>query len=176
MDIKQRNQYIRRKSQKQEAKTAELFGGRTQIASGALEGLKGDVRTGNKSPSFNEKDFLIENKFTDNKSYKLESKIWDKIEEEAFRDDMRIPLLVVTPANGNYYVIFDEGVKLSFPELSNLKETETIDKRKSKSFTIPENKLNKIYLDTDLNYLLSIVLGKRKFYILSYDSFSELVL
>lgn len=87
--------YIKRKSRKQEQRTAKEFSGRTQIASGAIDGLKGDVRTGTTSIGFNEKDFLIENKFTDAQKYKLELKIWHKIAKEALRDNFRIPLLQV---------------------------------------------------------------------------------
>lgn len=87
--------YIKRKSQKQEKKTADLFGGKVQIASGALDGMKGDVRTGACTPSFNENDFLIENKFTDADNYKLQVSIWKKIAKEALRDNLRTPMLQV---------------------------------------------------------------------------------
>lgn len=87
--------YIKRKSQKQEKRTAEEFGGRTQIASGAIEGMKGDVRTGDTSIGFKEDDFLIENKFTDSDKYKLDLKTWQKVEQEALRDNMRTPLMQI---------------------------------------------------------------------------------
>lgn len=87
--------YIRRKSQKQEARTAKEFGGKEQIASGAIDGMKGDVRTGETTPSFNDTDFLIENKFTDAKSYSLKKAIWEKIEKEALKDNLRIPLMQI---------------------------------------------------------------------------------
>ena len=77
---------IRKKSQKQEARTAKDFGGRTQLASGALDGMKGDVRT---------TEFLIENKYTDKDSYKLELRTWRKIENEAIRDSVRVPLMQI---------------------------------------------------------------------------------
>ena len=59
--------YIKRKSAKQEKRTAKEFGGRTTPASGALSGAKGDVRTGNRTngEDTNSNDFLIENKYTD---------------------------------------------------------------------------------------------------------------
>lgn len=109
--------YIRKKSQAQEKRTAKEFRGRAQIASGAIENLKGDVRTGKRNTiGFNENDFLIENKFTDNDTYKLEKKTWEKIVKEALRDNMRIPLmqidiqdlqLVVLDIN-DYATLFDE--------------------------------------------------------------------
>ena len=73
-------QYIKKKSLNQERRTAKQFGGLTQPASGAIEGLKGDVRThGRSAGRFNDKDFLIENKFTDAKSYVLQQTTWEKI-------------------------------------------------------------------------------------------------
>jgi hypothetical protein len=87
--------YIKRKSQKQENRTAKEFGGRTQPASGAIPTLKGDVRTGETTPSFNSTDFLIENKFTDKASYSLKKQIWEKIEKEALKDNLRIPLMQI---------------------------------------------------------------------------------
>lgn len=88
--------YIKRKSKKQEERTAKEFSGRTQLASGAIETLKGDVRTGEHiGGSFNEDDFLIENKFTDSLAYKLTLPTWDKISKEAFRDNFRTPLMQI---------------------------------------------------------------------------------
>lgn len=89
------HKYIRKKSQKQEARTAKEFVGRTQLASGAIETLKGDVRTGETTSAFNVEDFLIENKFTDAEKFKLELKIWQKIEHEALRDNMRTPMMQI---------------------------------------------------------------------------------
>lgn len=87
--------YIRRKSQKQESRTAKEFGGKTQIASGALDGMKADVRTGDTGVGFNDSDFLIENKFTDAKSYSLKKATWEKIEKEALKDNLRIPIMQI---------------------------------------------------------------------------------
>lgn len=78
--------YIKKKSKKQENRTAKEFGGLTQIASGAIDGMKGDVRTN---------DYLIENKFTDSPNYTVDFKIWNKIFKEAIRDGGRTPLLQV---------------------------------------------------------------------------------
>jgi hypothetical protein len=88
--------YIKKKSQKQEARTAKEFRGLTQPASGALSGAKGDVRTGQRDGDhFNEDDFLIENKFTDEDFYKLDLRTWAKINEEAIRDNFRTPLMQI---------------------------------------------------------------------------------
>ena len=88
--------YIKRKSARQEKRTSKEFGGKTQIASGAIETMKGDVRTGERvAGKFNENDFLIENKFTDAESYKLTLAVWNKIAKEAFRDNFRTPLMQI---------------------------------------------------------------------------------
>lgn len=88
--------YIKRKSKKQEDRTAKDFGGRTTLASGALWTQKADVRTGSdRTSSFNEDDYLIENKFTDADKYKLDRTIWEKIAKEALRDNFRTPLMQI---------------------------------------------------------------------------------
>ena len=69
--------YIKRKSAKQEKRTAREFRGKTTPASGALSGAKGDVRTGVRNGSYtNENDFLIENKYTDKNFYPLKYSIY----------------------------------------------------------------------------------------------------
>ena len=78
--------YIKRKSAKQEARTAKDFGGKVTPASGALDGAKGDVKT-----SF----FLIENKYTDKDFFKLDASIWAKIFREATKDGLRVPLMQI---------------------------------------------------------------------------------
>lgn len=89
--------YIRKKSQRQESRTAKEFSGNTQIASGAIETLKGDVRTSNNTVAggFSTEDFLIENKFTDSPRYLLTLNTWNKISREAFRDNFRTPLMQI---------------------------------------------------------------------------------
>ncbi len=56
-----------RRSRRQEQRTAQQGGGRQVIASGALPGRKGDVRL---------KDWLIECKTTQSKSYRFTLKEW----------------------------------------------------------------------------------------------------
>lgn len=54
------------------------------------------MRTGTRDgASFNEDDYLIENKFTDKPNYKLELGIWQKIAKEALNDNFRTPLMQV---------------------------------------------------------------------------------
>lgn len=89
---------VKRRSQKQEKSVAKDFDARTVVASGALWGAKGDVR--------NDK-FLIECKTTQKDFYAVSTKVWEKIEEEALKDRMRIPLLVVDLHDSDRYVIFN---------------------------------------------------------------------
>ena len=51
-----------------------------------MDGAKGDVRT---------EDYLIENKFTDKNYYPLALSIWKKIEKEAVKDSLRIPVMQI---------------------------------------------------------------------------------
>ena len=70
-------------SNKQEKRVADELGGKTVIGSGSLWGAKGDVRT---------EDYLIECKTTKKTSYPLSADTWLKIEREATRDGLRIPV------------------------------------------------------------------------------------
>ena len=95
---------VKKKSQKQEKSVAKDLNAKTVVASGALWSAKGDCRS---------EKCLIECKTTDKTYYSVTAKVWEKIEEEATRDGMRIPLLVVDVAGSNRFVVF----KLShFPE------------------------------------------------------------
>jgi len=75
---------VKKKSQKQERKTAKEIGGRTTPASGAKWHSKGDVKNSN---------FLIECKTTDKTYYSLTIPIWEKICREARRDGMKTPVM-----------------------------------------------------------------------------------
>ena len=88
--------YIKKKSKRQEDRTAKDFGGKTQIASGALWGSKGDARTD---------EFLIENKFTDKEYYTLKYAIWDKIKVEALKDSLRVPMLQLDIQDKQYVIM-----------------------------------------------------------------------
>lgn len=63
---------------KAEKKFAKRIGGKQQVASGALDGAKGDVTL-----STDTHDFLIENKATANDSYKLKLDTLLKVYQEA---------------------------------------------------------------------------------------------
>ena len=87
----------KRRSQKQEKSVAKDFNAKTTIASGAKWGMKADVR--------NDK-FLIECKTTQEDYYSVTSKVWEKVQEEATRDHMRIPLLIVDLQDKERFVVF----------------------------------------------------------------------
>lgn len=89
---------VKKRSQLQEKSVAKSFGARPTAASGALWGMKGDVR--------NDK-FLIECKTTEKDYYTVTTKVWEKIQSEAIKDHDRTPLLVVDLCDTDRYVIFD---------------------------------------------------------------------
>lgn len=89
---------VKRRSQKQEKSVAKSFNARPTVASGALWGMKGDVR--------NDK-FLIECKTTEKDYYSITTKVWEKIEEEALKDRMRTPLLIIDLQDTDRYVVFN---------------------------------------------------------------------
>ena len=89
---------VKRRSQKQEKSVAKDFNARPTVASGALWGMKGDVR--------NDK-FLIECKTTEKDYYSITTKVWEKIEDEALKDRMRTPLLIIDLQDTDRYVVFN---------------------------------------------------------------------
>lgn len=89
---------VKRRSQKQEKSVAKDLNAKVTVASGALWGMKADVR--------NDK-FLIECKTTEKDYYSLTAKVWEKIAEEATRDHLRIPLMVIDVEDKNRLVVFN---------------------------------------------------------------------
>jgi hypothetical protein len=83
--------------EKQELRIAKDFGARRVISSGALWFAKGDVRTSH---------FLIECKYTGSKQFRIDMNLWKKIEGEAIRDDLRIPLLQIDLEGGKFPIVF----------------------------------------------------------------------
>ena len=89
---------VKKKSQKQEKSVAKDLNAKTVIASGALWGSKGDVR---------HDQFLVECKTTDKPFYSLTMKVWEKIEKEAVKDGLRIPVMCVDLNGGKErYAVF----------------------------------------------------------------------
>ena len=88
---------VKKRSQKQEKSVAKDFNAKVTVSSGALWGMKADVR--------NDK-FLIECKTTEKDYYSLTAKVWEKIEEEAIKDHDRIPLMAIDLEDRDRVVVF----------------------------------------------------------------------
>ena len=81
----------KKKSQLQEKKVADEINADVVVASGALWGSKGDVRSD---------ELLIECKTTDNSYYVFHFATWDKIRKEAIKDGLRIPVMSIDILGG----------------------------------------------------------------------------
>ena len=79
------------KSNLQEKRVAKELGGKQVIASGSLWFASSDVR---------HDEFLVECKTTEKSFYSLTMKVWEKIEKEAIKDGLRIPLMCVDVNDG----------------------------------------------------------------------------
>jgi hypothetical protein len=88
---------INRRSKKQEERTAEKYKGSRNVMSGAGWVRKNDVRT---------IDLLVENKFTDKKSYSIVSQEMVKLARTAILED-RIPVLQVDLGGRSYVVLLE---------------------------------------------------------------------
>ena len=111
---------VKRRSQKQEKSVAKKFNARLTAASGALWGMKGDVRSDK---------YLIECKTTEKDFYTLTAKVWEKIQEEAIQDHMRIPLMVIDLKDTDRYVVFrpkDFNKSMVSPLLSSVQVNKSV--------------------------------------------------
>lgn len=89
---------VKKKSQLQERSVAKDLNARTVVASGALWASKGDVRHDN---------LLVECKTTDKSYYSLTFKVWEKIEKEAVKDGLRLPVMCIDIKGGKErYAVF----------------------------------------------------------------------
>ena len=143
---------VKRRSQKQEKSVAKDFDAKVTVASGALWGMKSDVR--------NDK-FLIECKTTEKEYYSLTAKVWEKISEEAVRDHMRIPLMVIDLEDKDRVVVFNpKDFETPLPEPFE----DTYHGDNQKSFRVSLNELE--YAGEDFGeYVyarLFIICGKNK--------------
>lgn len=84
-EFKRKPRTPKRDSRKSERVVAELLRGRPRPASGAIPGIKGDVKSDT---------YLVEDKFTDKKSYLVSLKTLNKIAYEALGEG-RVPALSV---------------------------------------------------------------------------------
>lgn len=118
---------VKKKSQLQEKSVAKDLDAKTVIASGALWVSKGDVR---------HDEFLVECKTTEKSFYSLTMKVWEKIEKEAIKDGLRVPLMCVDINNGaDRFAVFLEK---DFKHYKNYYDLETGDTSwtHSKSFRV----------------------------------------
>lgn len=111
---------IKRRSQKQEKAVAKELSADLVVASGAFWNLKGDIRS---------ETILGECKTTLKDYYSITTKVWEKIREEALKDGMRVPILVIDLRDEDRYVVLDPN---SFS--SKLGECEVIPYNSQKSY------------------------------------------
>lgn len=83
------------KFRKQQKRDAKDFGGIETPRSGGFWSFAGDVKTDR---------FLIEDKTTDKKGYRLTKSTWHKIEQEALMED-KIPLMSIEIQDINLVVL-----------------------------------------------------------------------
>ena len=91
---------VQRRARKQEQQLAKRWHGKRQPGSGSKPGYRGDVKLG---------DFLVETKFTDKKSYRLELATLRKIGEEAAAMGRRPIVVLEFNGAGNTNVSIDPG-------------------------------------------------------------------
>lgn len=88
------------KSNLQEKRVAKDLQAKTVIASGAIWSAKADVRNDM---------ILCECKVTDKPFYSLTMQVWSKVEKEAIKDGLRIPLMCVELNGGkDKFAVFKE--------------------------------------------------------------------
>jgi len=92
---------VKKKSFKKETKCAKDLGGHTQPGSGNMFYAKGDIVLDK---------FLIEHKYTDNKSYSLTIETFKKIEREA-QEKLKLPAMIIEVQNRKFVVLRYEDVK-----------------------------------------------------------------
>ena len=78
-------------SKRQESRIAKELNARTTIASGSLYFQKADVRNDL---------YLVEAKTTSKDFYSLTFSTWERIEKQALKDGMRIPVMCIDVLNG----------------------------------------------------------------------------
>lgn len=143
---------VKQRSQKQEKAVAKALEAKVVVASGAIWSAKGDCRS---------EKCLIECKTTKKDFYSVTSKVWEKIEEEAIRDNDRIPLLVVDLQDKERFVVFkpsyfDKEVPCPYDNESNGEA--------KKSFRLSLNELEKTATFVEEPYIygrLFIICGNK---------------
>lgn len=92
-----------KKGRRREKNSAQKVGGRLIPASGAILGAGGDFEMRETLPA--KAEFLVEHKYTANKSFRLTRDLLDKIAGEAFRANRR-PAMMIEFEGGETYVVF----------------------------------------------------------------------
>jgi len=110
------------KSNKQEQRVAKELGGKTVIASGSLWNCKGDVR---------HDQFLVECKTTEKSFYALTYEVWKKIQTEALRDGLRLPVMCIDLEDGKHKLaVFDFALMYDHMDFFDQEiKTITVDKK-----------------------------------------------
>lgn len=120
------------KSNLQEKRVAKELGGRRVIASGSLWFASSDVRHDN---------LLVECKTTDKDYYSLSLATWEKIEKEAVRDGLRIPVMCIDIKGGEEsYAVFLENHFKHYKRYYNLNDDVETSWTDKKSFRVNEPK------------------------------------
>ena len=134
---------VKKRSQKQEKSVAKDFNAKPTVASGALWGMKGDVRNSK---------FLIECKTTSKDYFNITTKLWEKIKTEATRDRMRIPLMVIDLEDSDRLVVFNpHDFETELPTPYDCTYDENRDGKQSYRISIKE--LDNIPKDIDEPYI-----------------------
>ena len=89
---------IHKRAKKQEERTAKKYDGSRNVMSGAGWVRKNDVRTF---------DLLIENKFTDKKSFSIKSDEMVKLARTSILED-RVPVLQIDLGGRSYVVLLED--------------------------------------------------------------------
>ena len=137
-------------SKKQESRIAKELNAKTTIASGSLYFQKADVRNDM---------YLVEAKTTEKNFYSLTYSTWERIEKQALRDGMRIPLMCIDTLNGekSFCVLkYNDFITLqldSYNYIGNISEPILTDK---KSFRITSDLLD-IELPSDFGVYTTLI-------------------
>lgn len=128
------------KSNKQEKSVSKELNGRTVVGSGSRWFADSDVKTDK---------FLVECKTTAKNYFSITTELWEKIEKEATKDHMRIPLMVIDLNNDSIhesdrYVVFEYRTFGRLPYLYSGKPTLKGNKYAPKSYRITSGYLKNL--------------------------------
>lgn len=128
-------------SKKQEKRIAKEMNARVTVASGALDFQKADVRNDR---------YLVEAKTTEKSFYPLSLSTWEKIEDQALHDGIRIPVMCIDLNDGKeslailHHHDFD-ALRCGFSDKYHFVGTPPLTAKKS--IRIRDNILEVIFID-----------------------------